>query len=80
MRAQSDAGDDAETAAAAFQRPEEIRIGAGVGQPDVAVGGDHLGFDAGWPRPMPNCFERLPNPPPLRKPATPTVMQPPPWA
>ena len=39
MRAQRDAGDDAEPAAAALQRPEEIGIRAGVGDFDVAVGG-----------------------------------------
>ena len=39
MRAQRDAGDDAEPAAAAFQRPEEIGIRAGVGNFDVAVRG-----------------------------------------
>jgi hypothetical protein len=27
----------------------------------------------------PNIFEKLPNPPPPRKPMTPTVVQPPPW-
>ena len=36
--AQSDPGDDAEPAAAALQRPEEIGIRAGVGDFNVAVG------------------------------------------
>ena len=44
VRAQSDAGDDAEPAAAALQRPEEIRIRAGVGDFDLAVGGHDLGL------------------------------------
>ena len=42
MRAQSDARDDAETAAAAFQRPEKIGICATVGDFHIAVGGDDL--------------------------------------
>ena len=45
MRTHSDAGDDAEPAAAALQRPEEIGIGAGVGDLDLAVGGHDLRLD-----------------------------------
>ena len=42
MGAQGHAGDDAERAAAALERPEEVGIGAGVGDLDVAVGGHDL--------------------------------------
>src|SRR5271154_1642161 len=45
MRAQSHAGDDSEAAAAAFERPEEVGIRAGVGDPDLAVGGHDLSLD-----------------------------------
>ena len=45
MRAQSDAGDDAEPAAAAFQRPEKIGIRAGVGDSDFAVRSHDLHLD-----------------------------------
>ena len=45
MRAQSDAGDDAEPAAAAFERPEQVRICAGVGDSDLAVRGHDLRLD-----------------------------------
>ena len=38
VRAQSDAGDDAEPAAAPFQRPEQVGIRASVGDFNVAVG------------------------------------------
>ena len=37
-----DGGDDAEVAAAAAQRPEQGRLGVGVGAHQLAVGGDHL--------------------------------------
>ena len=33
----------------------------------------------GLAAPVPNCFDRLPKPPPWTKPAVPTVRQPPPW-
>ena len=39
---QLDRGDHAEAAAAAAQRPEQVRLGAGVGAHDPAVGGDDL--------------------------------------
>src|SRR6202035_2331537 len=43
MRAQGDARDDAPTAAAAaFQRPKEVRIRASVGHDHPAVGNDHF--------------------------------------
>ena len=43
---QRDAGDDAEAApAAAFERPEEIGMRAGVRDPHRAVGGDDFGFE-----------------------------------
>ena len=45
MRPQREPGHDAEAAAtAALERPEQVRIGAGVGDPHRAVGGDDLGF------------------------------------
>ena len=45
VRAQRDAGDDAEPAAAPFERPEEVGIYAGVGDSDLAVRGDDLRLD-----------------------------------
>jgi hypothetical protein len=45
VRLEGDAGDDAEPAAAAFERPEEVRIRACVGDFDVAVRGHDLRFD-----------------------------------
>ena len=48
-----------------------------VDDPHLAVGGDDLGLDqAGAAVPKP--FEKLPKPPPCTRPATPTVVQPPP--
>lgn len=45
MGAQREPGHDAEGAAiAALQRPEQVRMGAGVGDPHGAIGGDDLGF------------------------------------
>ena len=39
-------GHDAKAAAApAFQRPEQVGVGAGVGDPHFTVGGHHLGFE-----------------------------------
>ena len=46
MHAQGDARHDAEAAAAAaLQRPEEIGVAAGIGDPHLAVGGDDFGFE-----------------------------------
>ena len=45
VRAQRDAGDDSKPAAAALQRPEEVGIRAGVGDPDLAVGGHDFRLD-----------------------------------
>ncbi len=45
MRAQGHTGDDAESAAAALQRPEEVGVRAGVGELHVAVGGHDLRFE-----------------------------------
>ncbi len=45
MRLEGEPGDDAEAAAtAAFEPPKQVRIGAGIGDADLAVGGDDLGF------------------------------------
>ena len=45
VRPQREPGHDAEAAAtAALDRPEQVRIRAGVGDPHRAVGGDDLGF------------------------------------
>src|SRR5208337_2002202 len=49
VRAQSDAGDDSEPASAALERPEEVGIGAGVGDFDVAVGGHDLSLQEARP-------------------------------
>ena len=45
VRPERHARHDAEAAAAALDRPEEVRVQAGVGELDVAVGGHHLGLD-----------------------------------
>ena len=45
VRLEGHAGDDAEPAAAAFERPEEIGIRTGVGDSDLAVGGHDLGLE-----------------------------------
>src|SRR5271155_2371107 len=50
VRAQGHAGDDAEPAAAPLERPEEVRIRACVGDPDLAVGGHDLSLDEARPR------------------------------
>ena len=42
MGAYSDAGDDSEPAAAALERPEQVRVRAGVGDFNLAVGGHDL--------------------------------------
>ena len=39
---QLDGGDHAEAAAAAAQRPEQVRVGAGIGAQLLEVGGDDL--------------------------------------
>ena len=77
-RAQRQPGHDAKAAtAAALDAPEQIRIGAGVGDARHAVGGDDLGLEQA-------CggeairFEKLPKPPLWISPATPTERQPPP--
>ncbi len=49
VRAQSHAGDDAEAGAAAFERPEKVGVRAGVGDPDLAVGGHDLRLDEARP-------------------------------
>ena len=50
---------------------------AGVGDAHGAVGGDDLGFEQAAAA-RPKAFEKLPKPPLCTRPATPTVMQPPP--
>ena len=46
VHAQSQARDDAEAgAAAAFEGPEKLRLGAGVGDADLAVGGDDFSLE-----------------------------------
>src|SRR5437868_10280838 len=45
MRFEGEPGDDAEAAAtAAFETPVQVRIGADIGNADLAVGGDDFGF------------------------------------
>ena len=45
MRFEGEPSDDAEAAAtAALEPPVEVRIGAGIGDADLAVGSDDLGF------------------------------------
>ncbi len=45
MRFEGEPGDDAKAAAtAAFEPPEKVGIGAGIGDPDGAVGGNDFGF------------------------------------
>ena len=42
MQLEAEAGDDAEVAATTPDGPEEVRVGLGVHEPDLAVGGDEL--------------------------------------
>jgi hypothetical protein len=58
---ESEPGDDAEAATtAALNPPEQFRVGAGVGHPDGAVGGDDFGFEQpgrGHPIVLPEAAE-----------------------
>jgi hypothetical protein len=45
MGLEGEPGDDAEAAAtAAFEPPEQVRIGASIGDAGLAIGGDDFGF------------------------------------
>ena len=63
MSPKREPGDDAEAApATAFEPPEQVRIGAGVGHPQLAIGGDNLGLQQARSG-QSKGSEKLPNPP-----------------
>ena len=45
MQRELEAGDDAEVAATALERPEQVRVLAGIGMDEPAIGGDDIGRD-----------------------------------
>ena len=59
-----DLGDDAEAAAAAPERPEEVRVRLRVGADDLAVGGDDLLADRTLEEESPCVRASQPMPPP----------------
>ena len=51
VQPEAEPGDHAEVAAAAPQRPEQVRVPVAAGRPDLAVGADDLGLDQVVDRP-----------------------------
>src|SRR5919108_304757 len=84
VQPEAEAGDDAEVAAAAADRPEQVGLRVRIDAEHLAVSGDELGAEQGVDR-EPVLRERNPTPPPSVIPATPTEGESPkpvarPWA
>ena len=73
VRAELELRDHAEIAAAAPQRPEQVRRAPHCSLGDLAVGGDDLGSETRLSAAKPSLREVQPKPAPSVKPATPVA-------